>query len=255
MIYNPWFTYRDIDAVVVPMGVRMEDYAATLSTLARVSNFHGALVTMPHKVATLELVDEASTAAKIAGACNAIGRRPDGTLFGDQFDGDGFVRAMIHNQQPAAGKRALIVGSGGVGSAIAASLAQNGVSQLKLFDTSRESANGLAGRLREHYPSLDVSIDEPDPTGIDIVVNATPLGMKTDDALPLDPSLLEPQMYVGEVVMTSEMTPFLKAASDSGCRTQVGTDMLFQMIPAYLDFFGFGSPSVQELKLVSEVRY
>ena len=162
---------------------------------------------------------------------------------------------MIHNQQPADGKRALIVGSGGVGSAIAASLARNGVSQLKLFDITSELASGLAIRLREHYPTLHVSVDEPDPTGFDIVINATPLGMNSDDALPLDPSLLESHMYVGEVVMKSEMTAFLKAASARGCKTQVGTDMLFRMIPAYLDFFGFGSPSVRELKLVSEVRY
>src|SRR6476619_6547955 len=79
MIYNPWFEQRGIDAVVVPMGVKAADYPAALATLAHLTNLRGALVTMPHKVTTLGLVDEVTTTARIAGACNALLKRPDGT--------------------------------------------------------------------------------------------------------------------------------------------------------------------------------
>jgi shikimate dehydrogenase len=94
MIYNPWFDKQGIDAVVVPMGVKPEDYAATLPQVFRFSNLRGALVTMPHKVTTMALVDEVTPTARVAGACNAILKRPDGTLLGDQFDGAGFVRGV-----------------------------------------------------------------------------------------------------------------------------------------------------------------
>jgi len=123
MIYNPWFEKRGIDAVVVPMGVKAEDYPATLAALAKMTNLHGALVTMPHKVTTLALADEATPTARIAGACNALLKRADGRWLGEQFDGVGFVRGVERNGRRIAGSRVLVAGCGGVGSAIAASLA------------------------------------------------------------------------------------------------------------------------------------
>src|SRR5215471_2104425 len=83
MIYNPWFEKQNIDAVVMPMGVKPEDYTAFLPLLFKLTNIRGALVTMPHKVTTVGLVDEVTPTARIAGACNAILKRPDGTLVGD----------------------------------------------------------------------------------------------------------------------------------------------------------------------------
>src|ERR1700681_2313305 len=94
MIYNPFFEKYDIDAVVMPMGVQAEDLAVSLRAIFRFSNFHGALITMPHKVSVAGLLDEVSTAAKIAGSCNAVLRTADGKLIGDMFDGEGFVRGL-----------------------------------------------------------------------------------------------------------------------------------------------------------------
>ena len=99
MIYNPYFAKYGIDAVVVPMGCKPEDYAAFLKLVFRLSNIHGALVTMPHKVTTVALMDELSVSAKVAGACNAIRLGPDGKLIGDMFDGEGF-RARRAAQGP-----------------------------------------------------------------------------------------------------------------------------------------------------------
>ena len=121
MIYNPWFEKRGVDAVVIPMGCRSEDYAAFLPLVFRLSNIAGALVTMPHKVTTVGLVDEVTPTARVAGACNAVRREPDGRLLGDMFDGEGFVRGVRRKGRALEGARALVVGSGGVGSAIAAS--------------------------------------------------------------------------------------------------------------------------------------
>lgn len=255
LIYNPWFEKVGINAVVVPLACKSEDYAALLRPLFRLGNVRGALITMPHKVATVALLDAVSTAVEIAGSCNAILKRPDGTLAGDMFDGVGFVRGLRHKGFEFAGARCLVVGSGGVGSAIAASLAEAGVASIALFDLDAPSAQGLAARLRRHYPALDVQIRSNDPAGYDLVVNGTPLGMRPNDPLPIDAERLARSTFVGEVVMKQEITPLLAAARARGCRTQIGTDMLFEMIPAYLEFFGFGTTTPEELRAVARVAY
>jgi len=254
LIYNPWFDAHGIDAAVVPMGVKAEDYPATLRALSRMTNIRGALVTMPHKVTTLALADEASTTAKIAGSANAL-RNENGRLVADMFDGTGFTRGLGRKGFRFAGARCLVVGAGGVGCAIAASLGAEGVAALNLYDTNDASAQALAGRLKTHYPKLDVRVGPPLVAGQDLVVNATPIGMKDDDPLPFDLSRIAPSTFVGEVVMKREITPFLAAAKARGCQIQVGTDMLFEMIPAYLEFFGFGTATPEELRAVAKVAY
>jgi shikimate dehydrogenase len=253
LIYNPWFDKNGIDAVVVPMGVKAEEYPEFLKYLFKLTNIRGALVTMPHKVTTTRLVDELTPTAQIAGAANAVRLRDDGTLIGDQFDGAGFVRGVERSGFLLAGKRALVVGNGGVGSAIAASLAAAGVAALGLFDPVKESSESLAARIDEHYPQIRIDTGSSDPQGYDIVVNATPLGMKDDDPLPMDVDRIGPDTFVGEVVMKQQVTPFLKAAMDKGCRVQVGTDMLFEQIPAYLEFFGFGTTTPEALRAVAQL--
>jgi shikimate dehydrogenase len=255
MIYNPWFEQNGIDAVVMPMGVKAEDYTTVLQSLFRLTNIRGALVTMPHKVTTTGLVDELTPTARIAGACNAILRRPDGTLLGDQFDGAGFTRGVERKGRSLKGARAFVLGSGGVGSAIAASLAAAGVAGLALFDTNTAAVEALADRLRKHYSQLVVTTGSKDPAGYDVVVNATPLGMNEGDPLPFDIDRISPSTFVGEVVMKSEYTPLLRAAKEKGCTVQVGTDMLFEMIPAYLEFFGFGTATPEQLRAVSQIKY
>jgi shikimate dehydrogenase len=255
MIYNPFFEQRKINASVVPMGCRSEDYAAFLKLVFKLSNVHGALITMPHKVTTLALVDEASVSARIAGACNAVRLDQRGVMIGDMFDGEGFVRGVLGKGRTVKGASAFVAGSGGVGSAIAASLAKAGASRLGLYDAFPQAMNGLSERLKAHYPNLEVVAGTPDPAGYDIVVNATPLGMKKDDPLPMNVERISPSAFVGEVVMKEEITPFLAAVKARGCDYQVGTDMLFEQIPAYLEFFGFGTATSDELRKVAQIHY
>ena len=255
MIYNPWFEKNGIDAVVVPMGVRAEDYLSFLRPLFRLGNIRGALVTMPHKVTTAALLDEASLAVKIAGSCNAILRRDDGSLYGDIFDGQGFTRGAKRKGFDFTGANCLVVGAGGVGSAIVAAIAAERPRSLTICDIRSDAVQALAARLRRHYRDLPVEIRTSDPAGYDLVVNATPLGMKPDDPLPLDPARLDPKAFVGEVVLTAEPTPLLRAAAARGCHYQIGTDMLFEQIPAYLEFFGYGTATPDELRAVARISY
>jgi shikimate dehydrogenase len=253
MIYNPWFDKKGIDAVVVPMGVKPEEYRAIFPLLFKMSNIRGALVTMPHKVVTCELVDELTPTATIAGAANAVLVREDGSLLGDQFDGAGFVRGVQRKGFALAGARALVVGNGGVGSPIAASLAATGLSGMGLFDPNQAASDGLAERLHAHYPDMQIETGSKDPDGYDLVVNATPLGMNDGDPLPMDVERIAPSTFVGEVVMKQTITPFLAAAQARGCPIQVGSDMLFEQIPAYLEFFGFGAATPEELRDVAQL--
>ena len=237
MIYNPWFDRCGVNALVVPMGCKPEDYPDFLRSLFRLSNIRGALITMPHKITTVGLLDEVSPTAAIAGSCNAVRRSADGKLHGDMFDGEGFVRGVLRKGCVLKGARALVVGCGGVGSA-------NGASQ-----------TGLAARLQKHYPELQVNTGSNDPAGFELVVNATPMGMNAGDPMPMDVSRIASSTFVGEVVMKSEMTAFLEAARERGCRFQIGSDMLFEQIPAYLEYFGFPSTTPEELRAVATLRY
>ena len=255
MIYNPYFEQAGINAVVVPMGCQTPDYPAFLKSVFTLTNIRGALITMPHKVVTVGLLDEVTPTVKVAGACNAVKRTEDGRLVGDMFDGAGFVRGVQRKGLNLTGARVLVVGSGGVGCAIAASLAGAGIGAISLFDVNTASAEGLGQRLKQSYPEIEVKTGSNDPAGFDLVVNATPMGMNEGDPLPVDVKRLSADTFVGEVVMKTEITAFLAAARAQGCRVQVGSDMLFEQIPAYLEYFGFPTTTAENLRAVANLSY
>ena len=255
MIYNPYFESIGVNAVVVPMGCRPESFPQVLRGLFTLDNLRGALITMPHKVSVVALLDEVTPTVRVAGACNAVKLDAAGRLVGDMFDGEGFVRGLRRKGMRLAGARVLVVGCGGVGCAIAASLAAAGVGAITLHDIDGAAMAGLAARLRQHYPAIQVMTGSNDPEGMDLVVNATPLGMNPGDPLPIDIERLRAGTFVGEVVMKTEMTAFLTAARARGCPVQVGTDMLFEMIPAYLEFFGYPTTDAQTLRSVARLKY
>lgn len=255
MIYNPYFEKLGINTLVVPMGCQSADYPAFLKAMFTLTNIRGALITMPHKVVTVGLLDSVTPTVRVAGACNAVKRLPSGELVGDMFDGEGFVRGVQRKGLVLAGASALVVGAGGVGCAIAASLAAAGVSRMGLYDVNAASANDLAERLRAHCAHIQVDTGSNDPAGFDLVVNATPMGMNDGDPLPIDCTRLVPTTFVGEVVMKREMTAFLKAAQAQGCRIQVGSDMLFEQIPAYLEFFNLPTTTPEMLRAMARLAY
>ncbi len=255
MIYNPYFEQAGINAMVVPMGCKPEHFPNFLKAVFSLENTRGALITMPHKVTVVDLLDDVTPTVRVAGACNAVKKLADGRLVGDMFDGAGFVRGVQRKGFDLTGKRVLVVGTGGVRSAIAASLAGAGIAAISLFDVNTAGCEALARRLKDNYPQIAVQIGSNDPAGHDLVVNATPMGMNEGDPLPMDVSRLSPETFVGEVVMKAETTAFLAAAQKRGCRTQVGTDMLFEQIPAYLEYFGLPSTTAEELRRVAKLSY
>ena len=253
LIYNPYFEKEGINALVVPMGCKAEHYPVFLKSVFQLTNIRGALITMPHKVTTLALLDDVTSTVKVAGACNAVKLDQNGRLVGDMFDGAGFVRGVQRKGFVLTDKRVLVVGTGGVGSAIAASLAAENIKAISLFDVNMQTCEDLAQRLKHEYPKIEVYTGSNDPEGHDLVVNATPMGMNEGDPLPMDVSRISPDTFVGEVVMRTEMTAFLLAAQNRGCRVQVGSDMLFEQIPAYLEYFGFKTTTAEVLRNVARL--
>jgi shikimate dehydrogenase len=253
MIYNPHFERHEIDAVVVPMGVKTDDFARAFRAIFGMTNTLGALITMPHKQAVVPLLDDSSSRVHIAGSCNAVARRADGRLVGDLFDGLGLVRGLQRNGFPVAGSRCLVVGAGGAGSAIASALAAEGAGALAICDIAAAHSEALIARLGRHYPRVELRAASNDPAGFDLVVNASSLGMRAADPMPVDIRRLQSSTFVADVVLTPEATQLLAAASERGCRTQPGLDMLFEQIPLYLEFFGLGHVSSDELRAVAKL--
>ena len=118
---------------------------------------------MPHKVSTVDMLDDVSTSVQVCGACNAVRKEADGRLVGDMFDGQGFVRGLARKGRPAKGASALIIGSGGVGSAIAVAMAEAGVGHLALYDTRSETMGKLTDRLQKFFPKLSIQVGSNDP--------------------------------------------------------------------------------------------
>lgn len=247
-LFNAYFETAGIDAVVVAMAVPPEFYPGFLRTLFSAENVRGALITIPHKKSTVDMVDDCSLVVRLAGACNAVVRKPDGRLYGELFDGIGFVRSLNHAGFDQRGARCLLVGCGGAGAAIAAQLAISGVGELALHDYYPASAQALAARLAGHAGGRIQAVEHADPAGYDLVINATPLGMDPADPLPVDVAGLAASTLVADIVMKVDVTPLLAAASERGCRTLQGKEMLLEQAPLYLEMFGYPGVSASQLR-------
>ncbi|WP_376097934.1 shikimate dehydrogenase family protein [Roseomonas sp. CCTCC AB2023176] len=220
---------RGDDAVVVPMRVAAADLPALLDALSRVPTLAGLVVTVPHKPAALAAAKTATPRARRAAAANTLRRMPGSTWHADMLDGEGFVAGLRATGFEPRGRRALMVGAGGVGGAIAVALMDAGLAALRVHDVDAARAAALAARLSAE--GADVVATGPDPDGCDLIVNATPVGMSGDPRTPLDPAALSPGMSVAEVIMEPAVTPLLAAATRIGCRTHPGRLVLEHQLP------------------------
>lgn len=212
------------NAIVIPALVAPEDLLVWLAGTSRSRNVDGIIVTVPHKFAAFELCATTSARARFLNTVNVMRRNADGSWHGDMFDGQGFVEAMREGGIEPAGKRALLVGAGGAGSAIAHAVVMAGVSVLAIHDESTARRDALIGRL-DGLNGVRVEAGSASPEGFGVVINATPIGMKDNDPLPIDGSQLTQSMHVACVITAPAITPLIAAARAAGCSTQTGADM------------------------------
>jgi shikimate dehydrogenase len=238
MVFNARFAARGQDAVLIPVHVAPAGLPAFFDAARVMRNLGGFVVTVPHKPASVALCDEVSELARAIGAVNTIRREADGRLCGDMFDGEGFLTGLRQEGIEPAGAAVYMSGAGGAANAIAFSLARAGVARLTLANRTRARAEELAARVRAHYPAVDVGVGSPDPTGHRLVVNATSLGLREGDPLPLDVERLTPDAIVAEIIMIPEQTRLLREAARRGCRVHLGRHMLDTQIELMARFMG-----------------
>jgi shikimate dehydrogenase len=240
--FNRAFRGRGIDAAAVSIDVAPADMPSLVRGLKGWRNLCGIGVTMPHKGPIADVCDELVGLATLCKSVNTIRREPDGRLIGTNTDGSGFLAGLKQGGHDPAGKRVLLVGIGGAGKAIAFALAQVGVGELTLSNRTRATAEEVAVQVAKAFPKTKTSVGPPDPTGFDIVVNATPLGMKDGDALPLDISKLTPKVLVVEIIATRERTRLLEEAERRGCRVHPGLPMLAGQVDEVIGFLRLDEP-------------
>jgi shikimate dehydrogenase len=240
-ILNAYLADNGLPGRMVPFGVKPEGLASALSGLRHLENLAGFFVTMPFKESILPLLDDASETARIAGAVNIVRRTPDRRLFGHQLDGAGFVGAMEATGIPIAGASAYIAGAGGVSAGICCALAEAGAGRVAINNRDRNRAERLADRLRGAFPKTVFAVTTTQPgEEIDIVVNATSLGLSAGDPLPVDLSATRRGIFVGDVVNVPHPTPLLDTAEARGCHTQHGRAMFGPQIELALRFYAHG---------------
>jgi shikimate dehydrogenase len=236
---------RRADAIVVPAHVKPADIETFFALAERMPNVDGIIVTVPHKFDAARLCAQVTPRARSIGAANVVRRhlgRSDGRWQADMCDGEGYVAGLRNAGCEPRGRRALLVGAGGAGSAIAHALVDAGVTALALHDADAARREALAAKLRA-YGALQPSLGSTDPSGFDLVINATPLGMKPGDALPVDASKLSRDTFVGDVVTVPAVPPLIEAARAAGCSTMTGAGMFEAVRDRMIDFFLEAKPA------------
>lgn len=238
-VLNPIFEARGTDAVMLPLHFHPDDFANGWQALRKMRNLRGVVVSVPFKEAAFRLSDAAEDSAAAVRAANTVRRDSDGRMICANFDGPGFMAGLLGGGRDAIGRRVLLVGAGGAGASIAFSLVKAGAASIRLADLDRRRARRLVDAVKALTPAFDIVAGDADPTGCDLVINATPCGLHPDhDPLPIDVTRLAPGMVVADIIMKPNTTPLLAAALQVGCEVRYGAGMLDRQLEMMMAFFG-----------------
>ena len=229
------FEQHGKDAVCIPAQVPTQDLKQWFEGVSLMRNVDGIIVTVPHKFDCQALCTTSSPRAEFLGAVNTIRRNTDGSWHGDMFDGLAYVKAIESKGFNLKNKKALLVGAGGAGSAIAHSLVLAGVNELAIHDENSERRESLIHRLNSLKQSR-VYGGSSNPTGFDVAINATPVGMREIDPSPIDAHAITPTMFIGCVITAPAITPLIATARSKGCSTTTGADMFVQVRELMVQF-------------------
>jgi shikimate dehydrogenase len=242
LVINGSFDKLGVDAAIVPLHVKPADLGVVVQSVRSMRNVVGLGMTVPHKIAVIPHLDEVTDVARRLGAVNFIRCNADRTLTGTNTDGAGFVAGLVANGFSVSGRKAIVVGAGGVARAIAFALADAGLAELVLANRSIDRAEALAADVSAAVPCCKIRVCDaysPDAaSGMDLVVNATTVGMNAGDPLPLDITGIASGATAAEVVINPAMTPLLVAAVGRGCTTVSGAEMLKPQPRLVAEFFG-----------------
>lgn len=233
MVFNDRFVAEGLDHVMIPINATPDSLAIVMDGLRAMENFGGITVTIPHKIPIAKMCDELGEAARITGAVNAVRFGEDGRLYGDIFDGAGFVAGLALKGHEIAGKRVLMLGAGGAARAITVALCQAGVGDIAIANRTGEKAQGLVDIMIKktgysHMHALDNMLDAALAVArdIDVIINTTSLGLHDGDTLPLPLDTVRPDTLIADIIMLPTRTNWLALAEAKGLKTHYGRHML-----------------------------
>jgi len=241
MVFNPRFAAAGLDHIMVPIDAPPNSLEDIIRGLQRMPNFCRLGVTIPHKLAMAELCDDLGTVARLTGAVNAVRFDPDGRLYGDNFDGAGFVAGCRGNGFEVTGKTVLMLGAGGAARAIAAALCEAGVGQLTIANRNLANAQQLVDLLVTDGGFANVSaqpLAETDGAGVDMIINSTSLGLHADDPVPLALDQVSKDTVIADIIMVPAETKWLQDAARRGFAVHYGRHMLDYQIDLIGRFIG-----------------
>jgi shikimate dehydrogenase len=231
-MHNAAYEAMGLDWVYVPLHIRREEDVPILINALRTLPFVGVNVTMPYKRAMLSLCDEVAETASLAGAVNTV-QCLDGRLIGYNTDGRGIVEALSSDADfDPTGREIVIVGAGGAAAAALVAFALAGAGRIAVVNRSPEHGRSLVERVGGRLRGVDVVAIEIGPEaseavhGADLVLNATPVGMKAGDPSPVPASWLRSGQVVADMVYGAHPTSLVRAARDAGAVALDGLGML-----------------------------
>jgi shikimate dehydrogenase len=228
---------RDLNALMVPVHVLPADFDRVMPELLKLQNFDGFVFTIPFKGEACRFASRLGPQATFVGAVNALVRTDEGQWLGDIFDGLGCVEAFRRRDVSFAGKRVMMIGVGGAGSAIAVAVGRESPASMRIFDPDAQRAGDVAEKVGRCSPSTQVEIGEPTVTGMDVLINASPVGMLDDTRVPIRMDTLPRDLIVFDAIVKPEMTGLLSLAKESGCMFIQGREMMRGQISKIVDFF------------------
>lgn len=230
VMQNAAFEELGIRATYVPFAVAPDNLETVLKTLPQMGVF-GVNVTVPHKQTALTLMDSLSEEAKLICAINTIVFKGN-KMHGHNTDGSGFIKSLEDHGFNPKEKKAMVLGAGGAARAVAVALARAGVKDLYLYNRTRERAEILSQHIDHHFPYCSPHIlddyqtrSKEDLEGIDLVVNATTLGLTETDPIPVSPIFFKSGTLFYDLIYHGE-TNWLKVAKKSKMETLNGLGML-----------------------------
>jgi shikimate dehydrogenase len=228
---------RGRNAILVPLDIRPADFEDCVRQLLRIRNLDGLIFTIPFKQSARMFADALGAQARIVGAINALARNAERGWIGDIFDGVGCVAAFRNRGYSFAERRVMLVGAGGAGRAIAVAVAHEGPRAMRIFDIDAARCMQLVADVSQLDPAIDVKFAVPTLEDIDILVNASPLGMLGNPGMPVEVGEIPAEIIVFDAIVKPEETALLKVARACGCRTVSGREMMLGQIRKVVDHF------------------
>ncbi len=235
-LYTERFRAAGRNAILVPFHVLPDRFEETVRGLKALANLDGLVVTVPYKARIVPFVDRLMPMGERVGAINVMRRDRDGKWTGDMFDGRGLVEAVRRAGHRLEGRRVMLIGAGGVGSAISVALAEAGAASITISDVEPTRAKALADRVARLFPACRATAGVPTAEGHDMIVNASPVGMAAADGMPAPLGPLAPSTLVFDVVVKSEPTPLMRHARSFGCPTFGGYAMMETQVDEAIAF-------------------